>query len=115
MKRTRIPELNTTLFCTVFSLIFAGMAMAQPPVPLRRPVRPSSYHPSVGPTLGQQSAGPATVISSSWTALGPAPLDSGGGAGGNGVVSGRVAGVAVDPANANNIYVAAAGGGVWQS
>jgi hypothetical protein len=44
---------------------------------------------------------------STWTALGPAPIDVG--------FSGRLAGVAADPTNANVIYIAAAGGGVWKT
>jgi hypothetical protein len=54
-----------------------------------------------------------------WTAIGPAPVNSGGG-GDTGAAttnsqnldSGRIAAVAVDPTNANVIYIAAAGGGV---
>jgi hypothetical protein len=34
---------------------------------------------------------------------------------GDGLVSGRVTGIAVDPTNSSNIYVAAAGGGVWHT
>jgi hypothetical protein len=49
-------------------------------------------------------------MTSTWTALGPASLSSGGGN-----YSGRIAGVAVDPTNSNNIYIAAAGGGVWNT
>jgi hypothetical protein len=46
---------------------------------------------------------------SSWTALGPAPLTA------NGNASGRITGIAVDPTDSTHIYVAAAGGGVWQT
>jgi photosystem II stability/assembly factor-like uncharacterized protein len=52
--------------------------------------------------------------SSSWTAIGPAPLV-------NGITdytentSGRVTGLAADPTDANTLYVAAAGGGVWKT
>jgi hypothetical protein len=56
-------------------------------------------------------AGPSESLNSSfWTAIGPGSLQSGGG-----LVSGRIAGIAVDPTNANNIYIAAAGGGVWKT
>lgn len=48
-----------------------------------------------------------------WTAIGPAPIANG--APGGGPVSGRVAAIAADPTNANVLYVAPAGGGVWKS
>ena len=65
----------------------------------------------LGPTLSAPSINPGfnSPNTSTWTAVGPAPLNEGGSA------SGRMAAVAVDPTNSNNIYVAAAGGGVWQS
>ena len=44
---------------------------------------------------------------STWTAVGPAPNSSGN--------AGRLAGVAADPNNANILYIAAAGGGVWKT
>ena len=60
-----------------------------------------------------------TLSTTSWTPIGPAPivsslipnqLDPG-----NTPVSGRIAAVAADPTNANTIYIAAAGGGVWKT
>ncbi|HEV2324408.1 MAG TPA: hypothetical protein VGS10_10715, partial [Terracidiphilus sp.] len=53
-----------------------------------------------------QSPAPA-LSQSTWSAIGPAPLNSGD--------SGRITGVAVDPTNSNTIYIAAAGGGVWKT
>src|SRR5215831_9303331 len=47
-----------------------------------------------------------------WTAIGPAPLNS---ATTTGNVSGRITGVAAHPTDANTIYVAPAGGGVWKT
>lgn len=72
------------------------------------PLRPESQTERSGP---EPAAAPAFAApnNSTWTALGPAPLNAGGS------VSGRIAGVAVDPTNPNNIYIAAAGGGVWQT
>ncbi len=61
---------------------------------------PESALPGVSTTLSQTT----------WTHIGPAPLSS---QSNNGNVSGRIAGIAVDPTNSNNIYVAPAGGGVW--
>src|SRR5262249_47847533 len=51
-----------------------------------------------------------TVTGPAWTQLGPEPIGSGAGAD-----SGRITGIAVNPTNANNIYIAAAGGGVWKT
>src|SRR5262249_61757230 len=45
-----------------------------------------------------------------WTALGPAPLGPG-----SPGASGRVAALAPDPTNAHIIYLAAAGGGGWET
>jgi hypothetical protein len=49
-----------------------------------------------------------------WTALGPAPINHGQ-TNGNLAVSGRIDGVAGDPTNADILYVASAGGGVWKT
>jgi uncharacterized repeat protein (TIGR01451 family) len=52
--------------------------------------------------------------STSWTAMGPAPIN-GGQVPGGGPVAGRLAAVAADPGNANILYLAASGGGVWKT
>jgi hypothetical protein len=58
---------------------------------------------------------PSVVLSSThWTAVGPASIQEGTGVGVP-RVSGRLTGIAVNPTNANVIYVAAAGGGVWKT
>jgi hypothetical protein len=54
------------------------------------------------------------LSTSVWTALGPAPIQSGTSAVVN-PVSGRINGVAADPNDPNVIYVASAGGGVWKT
>ncbi|HJT32931.1 MAG TPA: DUF4394 domain-containing protein, partial [Pirellulales bacterium] len=48
-----------------------------------------------------------------WSAMGPAPIN--GGFSNPGGDSGRITGVAPDPTNANVMYIAAAGGGVWKT
>ncbi|MFL6374831.1 MAG: carboxypeptidase regulatory-like domain-containing protein [Pyrinomonadaceae bacterium] len=53
-----------------------------------------------------------SLSTNTWTSIGPAPLNAGGS---NGNVSGRIAGIAAHPTDANTIYVAAAGGGVWKT
>jgi photosystem II stability/assembly factor-like uncharacterized protein len=50
----------------------------------------------------------------SWTSLGPAPILDGQTAGSQ-PVSGRISAIAADPRDANTIYLAAAGGGVWKT
>jgi photosystem II stability/assembly factor-like uncharacterized protein len=49
-----------------------------------------------------------------WTALGPAPIINGQ-TPGQRPVSGRISAVAADPNDANVLYLAAAGGGVWKT
>jgi autotransporter-associated beta strand protein len=61
------------------------------------------------------SGTPAIPLSNTtWTPIGPAPSANGNIAG-NGPISGRVTGIAADPTNANVIYLASAGGGVWKT
>jgi photosystem II stability/assembly factor-like uncharacterized protein len=53
------------------------------------------------------------TLLTAWTALGPAPLTGSVQAGHT--LSGRISGIAADPGNANIVYVATAGGGVWKT
>ena len=55
---------------------------------------------------------PPLAIGGSWTAIGPAPLPNGVG---TSATTGRVTSIAVDPTNANKIYLGTAQGGVWRS
>jgi hypothetical protein len=58
---------------------------------------------------------PSIALSTThWTPVGPASITNGQNPNG-GLVSGRITGIAVNPSNANVIYVAAAGGGVWKT
>jgi len=68
--------------------------------PVQQAIPANSAIPAAGPTLSL----------STWSAIGPASLNSG-----SGLDSGRITGVAVDPTNSNTIYIAAAGGGVWKT
>src|SRR5881227_4433809 len=52
------------------------------------------------------------LSTTAWTPIGPTPLNS---ATASGNVSGRITGIAADPTDANTIYVAPAGGGVWKT
>src|SRR5579883_1277973 len=58
------------------------------------------------------------TLLTAWTAIGPAPLTGETTLGypltGN-TNSGRVTGIAADPSNANTVYIATAGGGVWKT
>ena len=50
-----------------------------------------------------------------WTPIGPGPLSTTSSPNANFNVSGRIAAVAAHPTDPNTIYVAAAGGGVWET
>src|SRR5579871_5177472 len=94
-------------------LSLAGLAVAQNP-PLNPPGLPSTYPPGkLGPTSSSPTLSPGfpNPNNSTWTALGPAPLNAPGGTVDDARQvgsSGRIAGAAVDPTNSNNIYIAAA-------
>ena len=54
----------------------------------------------------------SSAVGGSWIPIGPAPLPNGVG---NSPTSGRVTSIAVDPTNANKVYLGTAQGGVWRS
>ncbi len=93
-------------------------AEVQPSSEAAEPVLPTS-----GPAISQFLVTPFTVVTPTWTALGPAPIPNGQTepADVNGIsltqspVSGRVNAVAIDPADANTAYVGTAQGGVYQT
>src|SRR5262249_16959336 len=68
----------------------------------------------IPPPASRNSQPVRSAVSNSWTALGPAPILNGQRPG-NGPVSGRITGIAAHPTDANTIYVAEAGGGVWKT
>jgi hypothetical protein len=70
------------------------------------------------PTLPPQTAPDAPILQLSntvWTSIGPTPLAVASPANPNSNVSGRITGIAADPTDANVIYIATAGGGVWKT
>ena len=100
----------------------AGPGVAAPPALL-----PAKHVPAHAPSLSRtaqrrplvpngttfSSNGPQPqAFPSSFTAIGPAPINTGFSYGN---ASGRIAALAVDPTDNNVIYVAAAGGGVWKT
>ncbi|HZU28084.1 MAG TPA: hypothetical protein VFA04_21315 [Bryobacteraceae bacterium] len=88
----------------------AKQTLTAPP-PKYHVLSPNFQHASPGrTTMVLQPATSPTLSQSTWTAIGPASLSGGGGS-----YSGRIVGIAVDPTSVNNIYIAAAGGGVWQT
>ena len=94
-----------------FGTFLAKAQQLNPPTlpstsPSSQPVLPGTT-PLAAP--GAAFAAPS-LSATTWAPIGPASLQSGGG-----LVSGRVAGIAVDPTDPNTIYVAAAGGGVWKT
>jgi hypothetical protein len=95
---------------TIFVLV-GGDAQAEPDesffVNLRAPVNGVLGNAQgVGVILGDDKF---PLSKTSWTPIGPASANAGE------LWSGRIAGVAADPTNANVIYVGAAGGGVWKT
>ncbi|HEV3343584.1 MAG TPA: hypothetical protein VG125_24645, partial [Pirellulales bacterium] len=67
-----------------------------------------------GNYVGTNGAGGVPPAAPAWQPIGPAPI-VGGQTAGSLTVSGRVTGIATDPADANTVYLAAAGGGVWKT
>ena len=70
------------------------------------------------PPLQPQYAPEAPILelsTTTWTAIGPAPLAITSPADANFNVSGRITAIAAHPTDANTIYIAAAGGGVWKT
>jgi hypothetical protein len=62
------------------------------------------------------TAASRALISTSWTQIGPEPINPiGTPFGGSPTVSGRVRAIAVDPTNPNVVYIGTAGGGVWKT
>src|SRR5947209_495051 len=91
--------------------IFAGFALGQPATP---PQHVPAWTPRTpAPAFAEQIVpGGVALSATSCTALVPGPLNTQGPSG-NG--SGRVTGIAAHPTDANTIYVAPAGGGVWKT
>jgi hypothetical protein len=99
------------------AICLPGLALGQDastrPGQLNPPALPSTTpRHSGGFASGRLAPAPTTPVPApnptTWTAVGPGPLNS------PSTVSGRLAGVALDPVD-GSIYVAAAGGGVWKS
>src|SRR5437867_5068344 len=83
----------------------------------------AGIQPTSGPAISLSAPGSFTTVGPAWAAIGPTPIPNGQTipADVNGIslthtpVSGRVTSVAIDPANANVVYVGAAQGGVYKS
>jgi photosystem II stability/assembly factor-like uncharacterized protein len=93
------------------AVLLFGLAV---PVTAQHPLVDQLPHPTTPHRIrGANRAGRGRkrrpLSSSSWTAIGPAPLEGGIS------FSGRITGIAAHPADANTIYIAAAGGGVWKT
>ena len=91
-----------------------NLAQTGTQAPLFHPYRRTPWTPRTQPLPPLQAPLLPTIQLSTvaWTAIGPAPLNS---ATFTGNVSGRLTGVAAHPTDANTIYVAPAGGGVWKT
>jgi hypothetical protein len=101
------------MFAALIGLV-TGIVAAQdvtdsPAIPVAHP-----WDPNGAPDSGSASSLAADPVHFVWSGIGPAPIANGQRPSG-GPVSGRIAGIAADPANANILYIAAAGGGVWKT
>lgn len=78
---------------------------------------PASGKASNGPSSSNSPASPLSLSTTSWTSLGPKPLQSTGcqGCYEYGRVSGRVNDVEVDPVVTTTAYIATVGGGIWKT
>jgi hypothetical protein len=88
--------------------------IAAPPQP-RHPVDPWEPLPAHEEIYAPTEAPVLELSSTAWTPIGPSPLALQTPPSSNSNVSGRITGIAVDPNNANVIYIGAAGGGVWKT
>ncbi len=97
-----------------------------PAAPRRRQAPRQAPRPSPAAALGRAAAraverledrrlfAVAGLTAGTWTSVGPSSL-TGSTAPGTQVASGRVSGIATDPADVNTFYVATVGGGVWKT
>jgi hypothetical protein len=78
--------------------------------------RPKKFSPRLNlePLEGRTLLSGIPLNATSWTAIGPAPINDGQ-TPGNMPVSGRITGIAADPNDVHTVYIAAAGGGVWKT
>ena len=114
--------ISAAILAAAFLAFTAGSALAQEaPPPQQQPGHPMNPPALPRNNPSSQPVAPGTIpapnesnipglSTSTWNPIGPTPLGTGSGAD-----SGRQTGIAVDPTNANNIFITAAGGGVWQT
>ena len=109
IKRYSLVKYTCAVALALATANMVSAAGVRPPIEPLHHVTP--WTPMPAPKLGAapKSALIPPLSTTVWTNLGPAPLTS------VNPVSGRITGVAADPTNANIIYVAAAGGGVWRT
>ena len=110
-----LPRYKLILLASVMSILAGTLGAQNPDSPGIWVAHPWDANSSLaGPTILAPLVPVLPLTTGTWTALGPAPIASGQRPGG-GPVSGRIAGIAADPGNANVLYVAPAGGGVWKT
>src|SRR6266851_7145084 len=100
---------NQTLNCVLLICGLSLPSLGQLPNPPFH-VTPADPIPQTGTVSPSPGGVPPPLNPSSWTLIGPASLNAG-----TGLNSGRIVGIAAHPADANVIYIAAAGGGVWKT
>jgi IPT/TIG domain/Sortilin, neurotensin receptor 3, len=100
-------------FIAVASILaFVAPALAQVSKNTRLPHHVTPWRPVTPGRPAQAPSEPFSLSTTTWSHLGPGPLASGSG---NFNVSGRITAIAAHPTDANTIYIAAAGGGVWKT
>src|SRR5437879_6794879 len=92
-----------------------GRTGTQAPVLQRHQLTPWTPRTQSLPPLQAPLLPTIQLSTVAWTAIGPAPLNSAPAGYGTGNVSGRITAIAANPTDANTIYVAPAGGGVWKT
>jgi hypothetical protein len=94
---------------------FRSFAFSKSHSPKQRRRRRSARSTTLGLSLERlEDRALLAVNATTWTAVGPAPINNGL-VPGSGTVSGRITTIAADPTNANTIYVGGADGGVWKT
>jgi hypothetical protein len=91
----------------------AGRQSADAPAAARGMLAARAQHLAMMQNLSPLGFTPLTNLNTAWQAVGPAQIASSA----FGDITGRITGIAIDPADAtgNTVYIATTGGGVWES
>lgn len=94
-------------------VLIMSLVFQMPPIVQFRSLE---YLDSIAPKIDRASVGEVftQLFYKSWTFIGPQPIGDEYWSG-HSPASGRVSSIAIDPTNANIVYIAAAQGGVWKT